>query len=220
MNWWLTTCGFCIWIWSFWICIPTGNHSFPCTNRFRQKGGWQLPEGFSLLCTHLEGLFKAFCKQLPFERRMISIWYREENERLTKSDYFSEIPTIPMVIECVVMCCWSHFPNARGQQICTCPHHLHILTHCPPNTLHIHNSDWNCLCRMCCGHWYAILELPRQPWLCQGSSFLKGILPCICKNILTIDTLCRRWEQSEADWYQQGQQKWQSQHYSTYMVKC
>ena len=54
-----------------------------------------------------------------------------------KSDDFTEIPSIPMVVQGVVPCCWTHFVNTWGQWIRTCPNGLDILTDCPRSPLHI-----------------------------------------------------------------------------------
>ena len=54
-----------------------------------------------------------------------------------KSDDFTEIPSIPMVVQGVVLCCWTHFVNTWGQWIRTCPNGLDILTDCPRGPLHI-----------------------------------------------------------------------------------
>ena len=54
-----------------------------------------------------------------------------------QSDDFTKIPPIPIVVEGVVPCCWTHFANTWGQWICACPNCLDVLTNCSRSPFHI-----------------------------------------------------------------------------------
>jgi len=54
-----------------------------------------------------------------------------------ESNNFTEISSIPVVVQGVVSCCWTHFANAWGQWIRACPNCLNVLANCSRSPLHI-----------------------------------------------------------------------------------
>ena len=43
-----------------------------------------------------------------------------------------KVPSIPMVIESIVLCCWGHLPHTWCKWVCMRPTCLNLLSTCPP----------------------------------------------------------------------------------------
>ena len=84
----------------------------------------------------LKALWKRFENNIP-KKLKISAWNKLESKIHTKTNNLTKIPAVPVIIQCIMACCWTHFPHTGSQWVCTRPRRLNVFTDCSSNPLHV-----------------------------------------------------------------------------------
>jgi hypothetical protein len=83
-------------------------------------------------CSMTKAVLKRLRKRVPMRYRILDYDVAAINREIrTKTDNFMKVPTIPVIVKCVVTSSRPHFTDTRSKRVGMRPTCLYIFTACP-----------------------------------------------------------------------------------------